>query len=74
MISFKQFIMEDGEGGVPANSVGAGNVAGIKPGETPPFTPRQQRKYADRNSKDEKQITKDFNSVFRKIRRVMRAV
>jgi hypothetical protein len=59
MITFKQFIMEDGEGaagGLPANNVGSGNVAGIKPGETPPVTPGQQRNYANKNARQAKMI------------------
>lgn len=59
MLTFKQFMLEDGEGGsggVPANNVGSGNVAGTVPGETPPVTTKRQKKYTSQNAKQAAKI------------------
>ena len=65
MLSFKQFMSEEGEGvasGVPANNTSG--VAGI--GKDVPVSKRRQKRYADENGREAKKIAPEIRK-----RRVM---
>lgn len=49
MKGFKEFVNEEGEGGVPANAVGTGQgVAGLT--GDPPVSKKKQREYQKQNN------------------------